>query len=446
MKFIGLMIAAVLALGAVGAPAAASAAPAKTDPYSKDQIDKGMKSAPDVVKQASLPCDVADAAFISEGTGKYPDDPKGPDLKVSSYEIACRQGMGYVLQNYAGHPVKIFDCVSLAPTASPCRLPENKDAKLLLTSLVKATGRTCTVTDDRVLGGTKAGDAFFEVACQEGPGFIIKRPNPAAGEAPAAYDCGKVNIECKLTTPDQIAAATNKKVLALVAASGKPCQVTGSREVAQTTTGETYYEAACGNGTGFLIAAKDGAYARTIDCANARNVLGGCTLTDTTKAETAEAGTYTKLAAASGFPCQVSKYRYIGMYPKNNSEVVELQCSNRPDGRIALFPADNKGTAVFYDCVSAGVVGESCKLNEPATAFAHYTQALASKGKTTCKVSNAKYLAQTTDGSYYVETACSDGLPGWVIEETPAGSPKSLLTCGEAKASGVACTLPGNVK
>ena len=450
MKSFGLAIAAIIAAFAFSVSLSAmAAAPVKVEPYSKDQITRGGKDIAAVLQTASLPCTVTGSAFISEGTGKNPDDPKGKDIKVASYEVSCQEGLGYILQNYTGIPVKIYDCISLSESPNPCRLPGNMDVKKMAAGIAAAAGRTCTVTNERSLGATKAGDRFYEVSCSEGPGYILKAASPTSTTPPVAEDCSRqlgTNLECKFTTKEQIMAGLNAKLNALIAASGKPCALSNSREVGADSSGTSYFEVACSSGTGYMIAAKNNQFVRSIDCANARGLGGGCTLTDATKAESEESGTYTRLAAASGFKCEVVKYRYIGIDSKSNSEVVELQCGNRPDGAVALFPTDNKATAKFYDCVAAGALGETCKLSEPAAAYDKYTKALASKGKTTCKVSGAAWLAATTDGSNYVETACSDGLPGWVIAQSPSGTTSDVMSCGQAKAAGVACKLPGNNK
>ena len=86
-----------------------------------------------------------------------------------------------------------------------------------------------------------------------------------------------------------------------------------------------------------------------------------------------------------------------------------------------------------------------CNLSQPAATYTKYTAGLASKGRTTCKVSGAKWLASTTSGQDLIETACSDGLPGFVMSINHATAASSeLLTCGQARASGAACTLPTN--
>ncbi len=445
MRSFGFAIAALFAAAAFAAPPAAFAAD-KAAPYSKDQITQGQKDAPAVVQGAGISCTVADAAFMGEGTGKNPDDPKGKDLKVKNYEVACQQGMGYVIQNYEGLAPKIYDCVSLADSQTSCRLPENTDPKKLLTGLVTAVGRTCTINNKRALGASKTGERFYEVGCAEGPGFVLKAPAPSSHDAPIVEDCAQVaggNLACKFTTQAQIDAAANGAASALLAKSGKTCQLSKSRLIGPLQSGDTGYEVACQDGSGYVLTATaTGEFHQAINCANTGDA---CKLTDATKAESGEAGTYTRLAKTGGYQCDVAKYRFIGMDTKSSSEVVELQCSNRPDGVVALFPTNNS-PGKFLDCIQAGALGQSCKLTDPAQLYPKYTRELAAKGKKTCTVSGAKWLASTQEGNNFIETACSDGLPGWVLLTTPQGAVSEVRTCGELRGSGVACTLPGNTK
>ena len=193
-----------------------------------------------------------------------------------------------------------------------------------------------------------------------------------------------------------------------------------------------------------LTASAAGELHQVVSCANAGET---CKLTDATKAESAETGTYTRLAKAGGYQCDVAKYRFIGTDPNTHSEVVELQCSNRPDGVVALFPTDNKSPAKFLDCIQAGVLGQSCKLTDQAQLYPKYTQDLAAKGKKTCTRPPAPNgWPPPRPAITYIEVACSDGLPGWVMVMNPQGSTTEVRTCGEFKASGVVCTLPGNTK
>ncbi len=440
MKRFGLALAALFAALAFAAPLTASAAD-KPEPYSKDQISRGMKEAPGMLQTAAVPCTVTNAAFIGEGEGKPADDPKGKSVKVTSYEVACQQSLGYIIQNFAGVGPKAYDCLALAASKSACRLPENADPKTGLTPIIAQVGAQCAISDARYLGSKPTGEIYYEVACGAAPGFILETAKSAP---PRMIGCDQIGgaLSCKFTTQAQLDAAANAKAAALLASSGKTCQMTKARTIGVLQSGDYAYEVACQDGTGYVLEANNaGAFHQAFSCAA---VGDACKLTDATKAESAENGTYTRLSKAGGHNCDVAKYRYIGM--QGNNEVVELQCSNRPDGVFGVFPSDDKSPAKFYDCISAGALGQSCKLSSAAPLYPKYTQALAAKGKKTCQVSGAQWLARTTSGDTYVETACADGLPGWVLEMTPAGTAAQVLTCGEVKSSGVTCSLPGNAK
>jgi hypothetical protein len=443
MRRLTMALAAMAALAIGAAPLAAHAQDKKDDKktaITKDQRDKGMKEAPPVAKTAGITCDITDAYYLGSSKTK--------DGKQDVYEVACKQGLGYILLSQ-GATAKAYDC--LATQSQPslnCKLPANANPADGLKPLVAQTGVTCTPGKARYVGAN-ATTTVYEVACQEGAGYLIQAPVPGAAATavtaePCAATLGQGNMECTLTPKEQVQAYIN----GLVTKSGHQCQVSGSRYIgADKNTGDSYYEVGCGSEAGFVIDAdKTGAYKSVITCGQAAG-LGGCTLTDTTKVATEEAATYTKMAKASGFNCDVSKYRPIGMDAKKN-EVVELACSNRPDGTVAVFPADPNAKGEFVDCVKAGEFGPNgaCKLSSLDLVYAKYTSALAAKGRSSCKVSGARYMGATASGSDFVETACADGNPGWVVELGQGDSVKSLLSCGQAASAGLSCQLPTNQK
>ena len=441
MKRLGLAIIAVaaLALGAAPMIAQAQATPAAAPKtYTKEQHDQGMKEAPAAIQSARVPCTLTDAAYL------------GKSGKSNVYEVACKEGLGYmIVSNTDATPTKSYDCLTTQGNASlSCKLPENADPKQGLAPLVTAAGATCTLKDARAIGSTPAGEAYYEVACQQGPGYILTKAAPGTTPPVSVIPCieamGGSNVTCTLTTKADIVASMAK----VAAQSGKPCTVSDVRYVgASSSTGETYYEIACGTAAGYMLDTdKNGAFKTAIDCANAAGIAGGCKMTDSTKAETDEAKTYAGLAKAGGFNCDVSKYRFIGMSSDPKAEVVELACTNRPDGAVALFPADTKIKPTFTDCVRSAKYGDqaTCQLTSPAPVYAKFTAGLVAHGRTTCKVSGARYLGSAS-GEDFIETACADGGPGWVIEFTPTDQVKSLLSCGQAKAQGLTCTLPTNV-
>jgi len=261
---------------------------------------------------------------------------------------------------------------------------------------------------------------------------------------PCAATMGQGNMECTLTSKDQVMAYIN----GLVAKSGHQCQVSGTHYIgADKTSGDAYYEVGCGSQAGFVLDTdKTGAYKNVISCAQAAG-LGGCTLTDTTKVATEEVATYTKLAKSGGYNCDVTKYRPIGMTDAKD-EVVELACSNRPDGAIGIFGASANDPATIIDCAHSELKSYRCTLTKASASYATLTADLKAVGRSTCQVSNARTVGVSADQKGYIEVACADGLAGYMIEYAlaPTITAKTPIVCGEAKGISGGCTLPGNIK
>ena len=86
-------------------------------------------------------------------------------------------------------------------------------------------------------------------------------------------------------------------------------------------------------------------------------------------------------------------------------------------------------------------------MSKPAAAVGSLTAELRALGKMECTVSNSRVVGVTTDKHGYIEVACSDGLPGYMIEYAmDPMKATSTITCFEAKGIAGGCTLPGNVK
>lgn len=406
---------------------------------------RGMKEAPPLVTASDVKtCQVTDAAFRGQGEQK---DAEGKSSKFSAYEVACQQGPGYLVLSNAGQPKpQMINCIIAAQGQTKCQLPQNLDFKAALASYVRQTGRTCEISDQRYVGSsTGAALTYYEVGCTGAAGFLLAVSETGA-KPPEVTDCLAVQgtpQACTLTTKAQLVASYQP----VVAKSGKACQLSDVRSIgASRESGDTYTEIACGSAGGFvLVQDRAGTFKSAVDCGKADGIGGGCKLTDVTTAQTADSASYTKLAAKAGFPCAVKQYRFIGT-DANNREVVELACSDRPDGAIAIF--SETGKSDVYDCVRAPAAGgQTCKLTQASVVYPKYTQALAAKGRTTCQVSGAGYLGRTTAGTEYVETACADGQPGWVIGfKAGTTTADQLLTCKQSANDGLPCKLPTNTK
>ena len=428
---------ALLALAALtlGAAPLSAQAQGKT-PFDKDALARGAKEAPAAVQKAGLACTVTDAAFIGSSNGK--------DGSQNVYEVACQQGMGYVVMS--GKTTKAYDCLATAEQKTlACRLPENADSKQGLKPIIAASGVTCTPTGARYLGANPT-TTVYEVACQEGPGFILQAPVPGGTTtATVAIPCiqAPANMTCTLTTKAQ----NEAYLTALVAKSGRTCQVSGSRYMGtESGSGVAYYEVGCGAQPGFVIGAtKAGGFDHVLTCGQAQNLAGGCTLTSAAAVAGQQTADYTRMAHAAGFDCDVSKYREIGRDP-DHDDVVELACSNRPDGAVALFPGSPSGHARVLDCIRGAEFGPTaaCQLTSAQPIYPKYTAVLATKGYKTCQVSGARYIGRNGGGDF-VELACADGKPGFVVQLGPSYLAKDVMTCGQAKEAAMACQLSTNV-
>jgi hypothetical protein len=442
---------ALLSLGALGltAQSAAAAAPPKPPEITKEARAQGMKETPALLVAANLPCKLADARFL----GAAPDPKTKKDVKY--FEVACVNAIGYVLLDHGkdGPPswVSCLDQAKVDPLGKPnavaCNLPGNNDWKGEIAPFVAKVKVPCDVTDVRGIGHTDK-NGFFEVACANGHGYILTTSAPPSPDQPVQMlPCAVADptspVSCKLVTAaSQLAFAD-----ALAAQSGKNCQVTNRRYMIATEDLSNYYEIACQGGKGYVLhEGPDGKLVETIPCELADRIGDGCTLTNSREAETEQAGLYTKLAHNAGFPCDVSKY---GPIPADVAgyEVVELACSNREDGAIGVFPADSSKPTHLYDCVTSELVGYRCSFTKPDAAFPRLTDDLKKLGKTTCVVSNAKVLGTTPDKLGYVEVACADGNPGYIVSYSLADmSPKDATACSFAKDMAGGCKMPENTK
>jgi hypothetical protein len=455
MRPVRLGLAAVFGLIAliatVAAPSLASAASTPAVEITKEQRAKGMAAAPAMLTAAGSSCQLADARFIGEAT-----DPK-TKVKSSLYEVACTGDEGLLIENtgVAGATPLVFTCMEAA-TPGPdgkkgpnqCALPGNADPKAGLVPYIAKAQITCTPDKVRAIGHSDTA-AYFELACHEGGGgYILQISTPPSLSKPASADpClmydPNSKVTCTLTDrASQLAVIDN-----LAAQSGKSCAVKDRGVLGKTESGEVYFEVACQDGKGYVLEEKsNGTLGRAIPCTEADGIAGGCKLTDSRQAKTEQAGLYTTLAKKAGFDCTVSGYAPL---PVNagGKEVVELSCSNRPDGGIGVFGATAADTSIVYDCAHAELKGFRCALTKADTTYPALTKDLRTAGKNSCTVSEARTVGVSAEQKGYIEVGCSDGLQGYMIVYSMSPiTAQSALICSEAGGISNGCTLPGNTK
>ncbi|HEX6860643.1 MAG TPA: hypothetical protein VF138_10650 [Caulobacteraceae bacterium] len=433
-------LAAMLFLTPAGAMAATKKDPAEALFLAK-QRERGLAEAPPLVASAGIKCTVADARLIGE-------DKK---TKQAFYEVACNEGLGYVVSSSLnGAPPSAFTCLQAAvpnadgtPNSVQCTLPGNADAAAGLKPFIQKAGKNCNTDKVRYIGqGQK--NTYFEIACKGGAGYVMVTswpPDPAADvqmNTCLVYDESNT-LFCQLTTR----AAQLAPVDALVAKAGKSCTIKDRRYVLTSSKdASNYYEVACDNDTGYIVQeSATGQLMRILDCASADFIGGGCTMTDSRAAKTEQSALYSRLAKQAGFPCAVTKYATLPV--TGAREVIELACSDRPDGGIGIFTASS-GTV--YDCVRAELEGYRCSFTKKDLVYPKMSADLDKLGKGSCQVSEARAVGKTTDEGF-VEVACADGLPGWVIGyPNNSSQPKEVLSCLQAANIGGGCKLPTNRK
>lgn len=444
MKRIAIGLAAALLAGVLAPVAVISAG--KDAAIDKASLAAGMKDAPPLATAADLPCTITEARFIGEG--------KDPKTKVvtKAYEVACQQGMGFVLTKASDQEKPLAStCVDTGapgpdgkPTSLACKLAANADPKAGFAPFVAKSGLACVIEKARGIGASPT-NSFYELACQGGAGYILQASYPAdVTKDVLLTTCLAYDAESKLNCTLSDRAAQLKVVDTLAAKSGKSCAIKDRRYMLTTKDGSNYFEAACDDGKGYVFEQTvAGDLKRTIDCVNAEFVGGGCKLTDARAAQTEQNGLYSKLAKKVGYDCAVEKYGPLS--GPAGVEVVELKCSNRPDGAIALFTA--AGGKVL-DCAHSEMAGYRCAFTKAEAAYGALTKDLNTLGKASCIVSNARYVGTAADGRAFTEVACSDGAQGYMVEFSPKPelAPKSVVLCSQATGIAGGCKLPGNVK
>ena len=426
----------------------------------------GMAESPAVVARAGATCTVVDA--MATGGGKATIDGKPVDVKT--YEVACSEGLGYLLEDRGAAGAKAFDCIQVAtnaaaaaaaPAAAPaaparrgaaaapapaaiptCALPANANPTASFQPIVTGSGARCTVTNVAFMGYSPASQLNrYEVACSEGLGYIIDRPltGPANSFDCLSADAG--GLDCKLTPKAQRTAF----IAAIAARANRPCTVADGRFMGASASGAQFYEVACGGAQGYVLETKNGAFVRAFDCLEAAGIGEGCKLTNISAVVEQREGAYLQALRAKGIACNGTEFRLLGKDSRQR-DVVEFTCSDRPTGLVAFIPqAGAPSTDITsFDCFEAEGRSLKCQLTTHEQLAARLVPTMAAKN---CDVSNfAVRGASETDG-LVVEVACRNSeAKGYIIDLPENRGPYTTAnSCAQAAARGSEpCRLPEN--
>jgi hypothetical protein len=474
-----------LVLGSVAITTAVNAAPRSRDLRNADEVRDAngdlvrdgkaitpeeakalaLAEAPAVLQRANTVCSITDA--LATGNGKVTIN--GAQVDVKTYEVACSEGLGYLLQDRGEGGAFAFDCIQVAasnaataaaapaaeaeprrgnaaaaPAAAPqaCRLAANQNPVSMIQPVMAATGKSCTVSNVNFLGqSATSGLRRYEVACGTSIGYIIDRPTTGA---PTAVDCiaaAASGAECKLTTKEQI----NAYIGSIASRSGRPCTISDTRVMGSSSSGSTYYELGCTGALGYVMETKNGGFVRAIDCLEAAGIGGGCTLTNVAAQAEVREGQYLQALRGKGIACAGTEFRVLG-HDSRKRDVVEFKCSDRPAGLVAFVPQAGSGTTDItnFDCFEAAGRALECQLTTHEDLMARLKTTMAAKN---CDVSNyAVRGASATDG-LVVEVSCRGSeAKGYIIDLPENRGPFTTAnSCAQAASRGSEpCRLPEN--
>lgn len=169
-----------------------------------------VKAAAKLAADTHVPCDVIDAVELKNGRGKAAD---GSTVEVLSYEIACKDALGWLIVKTGAAPAQANDCLALMTSATAagkdwpktmlCGLAANGSPVSGLRPIVAKVAPSCVLADGTYLGaGGQPPILRYEFACADGKGYVVDTPAPGSTATLQALTCDEVKATggtCALT-------------------------------------------------------------------------------------------------------------------------------------------------------------------------------------------------------------------------------------------------------
>ena len=225
---------------------------------------------------------------------------------------------------------------------------------------VTAAGLPCQITEAVNPGTTDSGAARYEVACAQGPGYIVDASTP-----PTTYDCIELIGQLEnarerdpAATGNVCSLPANNNALAVIGGwartAGVTCTIDQGRAVGKNNAGGTVYEVGCNGADGYWLE-REGTGWKLTECLQVMNT--GSTCRFSTVAEQI-AGFQPMMAGTSANDCTVQQMRLMGQ--NNNGRFIEVKCAAPNVGYITRI--QNGAIAEVYPCASAQRIGGGCRL------------------------------------------------------------------------------------
>ncbi len=214
--------------------------------FSPESLAAGLKAAPRLIKTTGIACDVVQGLDFGSSRVTMPDK---SEAKAEIYEVACKDGLGYVLVDIAKSTPQAVDCIMAAQSGKyGCVLPLNSHPATGLAPLMERAGSKCDPIRARfILTDLAQMTRSYEVACAFGGGRILFAPlADGSGPKPVAVDCLQIPAKCTMTPHNESVAMLANK---LGSALGDACKVSDARYVGYVQKSDVdLYEIACQTG------------------------------------------------------------------------------------------------------------------------------------------------------------------------------------------------------
>jgi hypothetical protein len=267
-----------------------------------------VKHSTEMLKALQISCQLTDAQHIAAGKSMA----GGKPVNIGLYEVACANGMGYLLTLRDLSTASGISCLAASATPSnetsdpgkvdlKCRLPANQNVGEMATTVMRNAGTTCAARDVKWLGESAEPKLdYTEVACSDDRGFVLRTPTPGSA--------GNIDV---LTCQD-------------AAIHGAKCQMSaaGSAAAAAVTTAPAPES-------------------------QARPTLQW----------------FKEALSRNGVACDVKKARIVGRESIKRRYIVEYQCPQQPHGVVAYVPSDGDTVNPFewIDCDAAATRKLTCE-------------------------------------------------------------------------------------
>ena len=238
-------------------------------------------------------------------------------------------------------------------------------------ALIKIAGVPCTVTDAfKMASGGSAGD-IYEVACQEGLGYVIR--SPQHNQPPPSYLCidaleiapGAPTLN-KCMLPGNQADAQRTAIAALIGKTNLVCELDRWRGIGHTAS-KTVIEVLCKGGDDqVLLAAHPLVADSPVQATPCLGLQAGssisCQLSNNATQLAAVDALFNK---DSGHACDISDHRYM-FTTTTGDNYFELMCRTGSGYMIQRKPDGKLGTTIECSAKYATELG-GCKLTKPAS-------------------------------------------------------------------------------